>query len=245
MFNSLDSEMTDDLATLIKRNMEVSLVRAGVGVKATDSYYLSEKYQEKIIREVLSSKPSVLNKFEKFDSFRFKDFSDNSDIHSRLRNISCLDDYFYGEEDSFELRVAKSRLLPVKESLYCHGSTLYLSGVLSKPFLLVNNGEFSARTILEKLGKRGEGRDLREDLELKVQLYYSFNDFNHSNVVRNGLVFDRLYNGAEFRIIPKEEYSPHDGVGFTPHNRVESFRTSYKEFKDLELDRRMHDLLKV
>lgn len=244
MLNPLDSEMTDEGRALIEKNVRVSSIRSALNLSPIDETLLSDDYQQEIIRQVLSHKPSVLERFEDFDSSKFRGFSDNSSVHPRLKNIECLDDYFQGEEDSFELRVAKSRLLPSSESLYCHGSTLYLSGVLSKSFWLHEFGEYSAKTILSDIQERASDRNLRSDLELKVQLYHCFREFNHSNIVRDGLVFDRLHNGAEFRIIPENEYIPHDGSAYCPTERVESFRTFYKEFENLELDRILHEELK-
>lgn len=108
---------------------------------------------------------------------------------------------------------------------------------------MANDGEYSARTIFNNIQEQADNRNSGNDLELRVQLYYCFKDFNHSNVVRDGLVFDRLHNGAEFRIIPKDKYSPHHIYGYCPTERVESFRTSYKEFQNFELDRILHEEL--
>lgn len=110
MSNPLDSEMTDEGRALIENNVRAASIISGLNLSPVEKTFLSDDYQQEIIRKVLSHEPSVLERFEDFDSSKFRRFSDNSSVHPRLQNIECLDDYFQGEEDSFELRVAKSRL---------------------------------------------------------------------------------------------------------------------------------------
>lgn len=194
-------------------------------------YILEDGFQEEMIQLALKKTPIILDRYKKIKDIEIKTESEHfPEARNEVRNI--IDNHFEGLDDCFELRIAKEKILPGEDDTYCHGTTAYLIGATAVSSLFKGPGK-RRDFFNEALNKN----DNNGELEVKIfKKDDDFDDFIHSVVIREGLIFERYSNGYDFKIIPIDEYSLNRGLCYIRHNSTQQFKTDFGSLYNTEVD---------